>query len=606
MKLRFVWLCLFVSICALAQKGERPAPPSPENHVGPAIVADGGHVFLTGKLGDISRRTPESFLADLLAPFSRSGQVSLAATRTKVDDLGLQHVKFQQYINDLPVVGAEMILHSDDEGNVYAVNGVFADDASVASRAGMSGKAAFELAISRFSVRGAEVKGTPELTYVMDSEGKAFLAWSTMVSYRNSEGPQLDRFFVDAKDASKVVRHPQHFYAKNRRSYDGNNSTSLPGSLRRTEGQGSVGDAAVDAAHDNAGITYDFYKNTFGRDSYNGYGATLTSTAHHDYNLNNAYWNGSQMIYGDGDGSQFSYLSGSLDVVAHELTHAVTGSESNLTYQGESGALNESLSDVLGVSATVYYQGGINSGTWLLGEDVYTPGTPGDALRYMNDPSRGNQPDYYPERYTGSQDNGGVHINSGISNLAFYLLVQGGTHPRGKTNVNVPAIGISQAQAIYYRANTTYLTASSNFAAMRDATAQAASDLYGASSEDAVQKAWDAVGVPGGSGGGGGGGGSCVGTQYNGTLYSGNNAYQPNGTYYYNYGGGQAGYLQGPAGTDFDLYLQKWNGGGWSTVAQGTTSSSEESVNYNGSAGYYTWRIHAYSGSGSYVFCLDQ
>ncbi len=606
MKLRLLWLCLFVSVCATAQnvERERPVQPAASTIEGPAIVPNGRYVFMKGKLGDITSRTPEAFLADLLSPFSKSGNVSLVATRTRVDELGLQHVKFQQYINDLPVVGAEMVLHSDSFGAVYAVNGVFADDAALASRATLGSFNALDLALERSNIRNPKIEGKPELTYVLDQNGKAFLAWSAMVSYRDSQGPQLDRLFADASGSSNVVRHPQYHYAKNRRSYDGNNTTSLPGSLRRTEGQGSVGDAAVDAAHDNAGITYDFYKNTFNRDSYNGNGATMHSTAHHDYNLNNAYWTGSQMVYGDGDGSQFSYLSGSLDVVAHELTHAVTGSESNLTYQGESGALNESLSDVLGVSATIYYQGGINSGTWLLGEDVYTPGTPGDALRYMDDPARGNQPDYYPDRYTGSQDNGGVHINSGISNLAFYLLCQGGTHPRGKTNVSVPAIGVSQAQAIFYRANTTYLTASSNFQAMRNATAQAAADLYGSSSEDAVHKAWDAVGVPGG--GGGGGGGNCSGTQYNGSLsYTGAEAYQPNGTYYYNYGGSQKGYLQGPSGTDFDLYLLKWNGSGWSTVGQGTSPTSTESVNYSGTAGYYTWRIHSYSGSGSYVFCLD-
>lgn len=607
MKLRLVWLCLFVSICALAQnEGERPTRPSAANDHGPAVVANGQQIFMTGKLGTIVDRAPESFLGSLLQPFSRSGQVSVAATRTKVDELGLQHVKFQQYINNLPVVGAEIILHSDEKGDVYAVNGVFADDAGLASRATISGAAALELALERSNIRAPKVQGKPELTYVLANDGKAFLSWSAMVSYTNSEGPQLDRFFADATGAANVVRHPQHHYAKNRRSYDGNNTTSLPGSLRRTEGQGSVNDAAVDDAHDFAGVTYDFYYNTFGRDSYNGAGAVLTSTAHHDRNLNNAYWNGSQMIYGDGDGSQFSHLSGSLDVVAHELTHAVTSSESNLTYYGESGALNESLSDVLGVATSVYYTGGISSNTWLLGEEVYTPGTPGDALRYMNDPSRGQQPDYYPERYTGSEDNGGVHINSGISNLAFYLMVQGGTHPRGKTTVNVPAIGIAKAQAIYYRANTTYLTASSNFQAMRNATAQAAAELYDASTEDAVQKAWDAVGVPGGGGGGGGGGGTCTGTQYNGYLSWGGEAYQPNGSYYYNYGGSQQGYLQGPAGTDFDLYLKRWNGYGWSTVAQGTTPQSQESVSYSGSAGYYTWRVHSYTGSGSYVFCLDQ
>ena len=206
------------------------------------------------------------------------------------------------------------------------------------------------------------------------------------------------------------------------------------------------------------------------------------------------------------NGSSLDDLTKSFDVIAHELTHGVTDFESDLLYQKESGALNEALSDIFGVSADSYSRGGtIDASTWKLGEEVYTPGTSGDALRYMNDPDLdGYSKGYYPERLypgsctpSGNNDQCGVHGNSGIANLAYYLLVQGGTHPRGKTTVNVPAIGMIKAEQIFYRAQTTYLTSSSNFSAARTATTQAAADLYGQTEVDAVHDAWCAVGVPG-------------------------------------------------------------------------------------------------------------
>ncbi|MFL6291331.1 MAG: M4 family metallopeptidase [Thermoanaerobaculia bacterium] len=180
------------------------------------------------------------------------------------------------------------------------------------------------------------------------------------------------------------------------------------------------------AAHDYAGSTYDYYAARYGRDSLNNAGMTLISTVHYG-EVNNAGWTGSQMVYGDGDGSTFGPFSYGLDVVAHELTHGVTQYTSNLTYLGESGALNEAMSDIFGAATEAYFRG-LSSNTWKVGEDIYTPGTPGDALRYMNNPTLdGASRDYYPSRYTGSADNGGVHWNSGIANLAFYLIVQGGT-----------------------------------------------------------------------------------------------------------------------------------------------------------------------------------
>jgi vibriolysin len=206
------------------------------------------------------------------------------------------------------------------------------------------------------------------------------------------------------------------------------------------------------------------------------------------------------MVYGDGDGSQSSPLT-VLDVVGHELTHAVTDTSSELIYANESGALNEAMSDIFGASIEAYRDGAVSANTWKVGEECWTPGTAGDALRYMNDPAAAGDYDYYPTRYTGTSDNGGVHWNSGIANLAFKLMVTGGSHPRGKTSNVVTALdanattSIQKGAAIFYRANTVYLTPGSTFSEARGATAQAAADLYGSAAAATVNDAWTAVGV---------------------------------------------------------------------------------------------------------------
>jgi len=215
--------------------------------------------------------------------------------------------------------------------------------------------------------------------------------------------------------------------------------------------------------------------------------------------MNNAFFLpfSKQMVYGDGDGERFGPLGTATDVVAHELAHGLTNSESGLVYENESGALNEAWSDIFGAGAEAWRDGGVSDNTWKIGEDVYTPNQPGDALRYMNEPARGRSRDYYPDRYVGDLDHGGVHINSGIANLAYYLLAEGGRHPRNQTGVDVPGIGIEVAEQIFYRATTTYLTPQSNFEAARVATRQSALDLYDQATADAVDLAWCAVGVPG-------------------------------------------------------------------------------------------------------------
>ncbi|BAC12622.1 microbial metalloproteinase [Oceanobacillus iheyensis HTE831] len=247
--------------------------------------------------------------------------------------------------------------------------------------------------------------------------------------------------------------------------------------------------AAVDA-HANAQKTYDYFLDTFGRNSVDDNGQILISAVHVGDNWNNASWNGRQMSYGDGDGIRFHPLAGGLDVAAHEMSHGVIQHTANLIYRNESGALNESFADIFGAM--------VDRENWLMGEDIMADGTL--ALRSLEDPAvlieRRTQepyPDHWDRRYVGPLDNGGVHINSSINNKAAYLVAEGGEH----YDVVVEGVGRAATEQIYYRALDLYLTSTSDFSMMRQAAIQAATDLYGSNSlhVEAVEQAYNAVGV---------------------------------------------------------------------------------------------------------------
>ena len=210
------------------------------------------------------------------------------------------------------------------------------------------------------------------------------------------------------------------------------------------------------------------------------------------------------MIYGDGlpagltiGGQTVDFFSAALDIVAHELTHGVTEYTSNLIYRNESGALNEAFSDIMGTSVEFFYQPpgtGILQADYLVGEDVFRPG----GIRSMANPGAFGDPDHYSRRFTGPEDNGGVHINSGIANQAFYLAVEGGTNrTSGLAVQGVGAANREQIERVFYRAFTQMLPADATFAVARAATIQSARDQFGANSaaERAVTQAWTAVGV---------------------------------------------------------------------------------------------------------------
>ncbi|WP_088014283.1 M4 family metallopeptidase [Gottfriedia acidiceleris] len=260
--------------------------------------------------------------------------------------------------------------------------------------------------------------------------------------------------------------------------------------------------AAVSAIYNSDKVNR-YYQSVHKRNSLDNNGMTLVNTVHVGVKWNNAAWNGRQMVYGDGDGIKFSSLAGGLDVAGHEMTHGVVEHTADLIYKGESGAINESLADVLGNFAQITATGVTE---WELGEDITTPNIPGDGgLRSMSNPAAkttsympsGHYPDTYQGRYLGTDDNGGVHINSGINNKAAYLLTQGGTN----NGITIKGMGKLKAEKVYYRALTLYLTSSSGFKEMREAAIQAARDLYpdknGAPSAEtqAVMDAYTSVGV---------------------------------------------------------------------------------------------------------------
>nr|WP_257144048.1 M4 family metallopeptidase [Bacillus sp. AFS002410] len=270
-------------------------------------------------------------------------------------------------------------------------------------------------------------------------------------------------------------------------------------------------DPAAVSAQMNSDKVNKYYQTVHKRNSLDNKGMTLISTVHIGAKWNNAAWNGKQMLYGDGDGIVLGSLAGGLDVTGHEMTHGVISNTANLTYEGESGAINESLADIFGALAEMNAAGATSPSDWEMGEDIYTPTKDGDGgLRSLSNPKSkslssiyglkdNKYPDNYADRYLGTEDKGGVHINSSINNKAAYLIAEGGTH----NGITVTKLQRTVAEKIYYRALTMYLTPSSGFKEMREAAIQAARDLYPDSKTTglpstqtkAVMDAYDAVGV---------------------------------------------------------------------------------------------------------------
>ncbi|MDH2442994.1 M4 family metallopeptidase [Amnibacterium sp. CER49] len=284
--------------------------------------------------------------------------------------------------------------------------------------------------------------------------------------------------------------------AEDRRIYDGHSRETLPGTLVRREGWAPTSDVAVNEAYDGLGATWSLYEDVYGRNSIDGNGMPLLGTVHFGQDYDNAYWDGSQMVFGDGDGVLFNRFTIAVDVMGHELTHGVTGALVNLEYQGQSGALNESVSDVFGSLVKQRTLGQTaEQADWLIGAGLLASDIDGAALRSMkapgtayDDPQLGGR-DPQPATMSGyvrtSSDNGGVHTNSGIPNHAFYLAA-----------VALGGNAWEKAGHIWFSTiSSTTLSSTATFAQFAAVTAQQAAALYGATEQQAVADAWRQVGV---------------------------------------------------------------------------------------------------------------
>lgn len=480
--------------------------------------------FVSGKLSSRTVRSGSDAVAVLAENrdlFNMdSAQLELTAFDTIKDEHG-QAFKFRQTYKGVPVFGNELILHTDAAGKVTSVNGYYDPVVKIKGlkvKPSLTAAEALTAAKQALKVNDAASFDVQESQLVVYEAGEGDYHLVYLVSLSTLDGtPVYADVFVDAHDGAVVhtisklntisslapgtgvlddaktlntdllsglyylsdTTKPMFATGGKIDTYSANYGLSLPGTMMTNTDNVWSDKAAVDA-HYYAGLVYDYYYREHGRNSFDNNGATIKSTVHYSSNYNNAFWNGGQMVYGDGDGTNYLAFSGALDVVAHELTHAVTTKTAGLIYQDQSGALSESFSDVFGELIE-----NKPDNNWLVGEAIVTPGIAGDAMRSLANPEAYNHPDHMAEYLYTSADSGGVHTNSGIPNKAFYHFV------------TAPGMTQQKAGKVWYRALTQYLTSKSIFNDARNATRQAAIDLYGAGSAEvaAVVNAWESVGV---------------------------------------------------------------------------------------------------------------
>ncbi|CAM3975052.1 M4 family metallopeptidase [Mesobacillus zeae] len=465
------------------------------------------------------------------------------------DDLGMTHVRLQQTKNGVPVEDAEMVVHYNKDGAVETVNGSYNNEiaeSNMSTSPQLSAESALETAKKAVSAPEQMDYAPKTELVILPFENQHYLTYKVNLNFLG-ENPGNWFVFVDAKTGEVIDQynglmhtdqfkpatgsgigvkgdhrtlHISHknvagsnegstFYLQDNShenlegisTYDFKNqwrssTVQLPGELFAAKNASWKSDyerAGVDA-HYNSEKVYHYYKDQHGRNSIDGNGMPIVSTVHYGEDYNNAFWNGYQMTYGDGDGEFFIPLSAGLDVAAHEMTHGVTTHSAGLKYRFESGALNEAFSDIFGAL--------VDGDDWEMGEDIMAPdalASGRESLRSLSNPNkypvgasyvrygdgRGLYPKHMNEFYKLPLylDNGGVHINSSIINHAAYLT---GTQ-----------IGKEKLGKIYYRALTVYLTPDSNFSQARAALIQSAVDLFGENSTEvkATEDGLNGVGI---------------------------------------------------------------------------------------------------------------
>ncbi|MEZ4922955.1 MAG: M4 family metallopeptidase [Crocinitomicaceae bacterium] len=493
----------------------------------------------------------DDFQPWVIKNFQLRGNISFNLIGTEHDKLGHKHYRFQQLINGKAIEHSMWILHTQAD-KIYSMNGLLYPEIQTPTSASISEQTALNNAISHVSaniykwelaIEEEHLKretGDPSATYfpngelVLVSEGGTYQADSYRLAYKFNiyahQPVSRTYIYVDASTGEIIfedeVFHTADVPGTAQTAYSGTQTIttdSFSGQFRlRESGRGNgvntydmntgtnygsavdftdtdnnwnninadMDEYATDA-HWGAEMTYDYYWLIHGRNSIDANGFALNSYVHYDNNYANAFWDGQRMTYGDGNGS-WSPLT-AIDIAGHEITHGLTTFTADLNYSAESGALNESFSDIFGTCIEHYGLPG--NWDWLIGEDI------GTALRSMSNPNSVGDPDtYFGNNWaslTGG-DNGGVHTNSSVQNYWFYLMVVGGSGTNDNSDAyNVTGIDWTDASAIAFRNLTVYLTPTSQFADARFYSIQSAVDLFGGCTPqvETTTNAWYAVGV---------------------------------------------------------------------------------------------------------------
>lgn len=448
---------------------------------------------------------------------------------------GRTQTRYQQMVGSAAVLGGQLTVLADKSGRTTAVTGAYFPGLRAKNAAKVSASAARGVASNRIGAGGtwsSRLRIDPadghlfhqvvnqrfdhRWVHWIDAGSGAVRKQYDAVAHGDGIGVKGDTKTID------TIRSGGTFLLQSadgrQKTYDAQNKTNvLPGVqmtdaddhwvLNRNITRSPAQAPGVDA-HFYGAVVDDFYGDTFGRNSIDDNGLTIVSSVHVQNRFCNAFWNGQQMAYGDGDGRTCLPLSGGLDVVSHELTHGVTQYTSDLIYENESGALNEAFSDMMGNTAEFYAAAhGLDPAAtpdWLIGEDIFTGPDAAPGFRNMGDPREDADPDHYSELVITSEDNGGVHTNSGIPNHAYYLAVNGGKNAgcdnvgsdghqhTADCDVTVSALGLATAAQVFY-AGFTGLPEYANMCDARNATVAVAGTAAASTSD-----AWAAVGVKSG------------------------------------------------------------------------------------------------------------
>ena len=579
---------------------------------------------------------------------------NLEVRRVEEDaELGLRHVRVQQTLNGVPVVHGEAIVHLFSDGSLRGLTDNLLDGVQVDTTPLVDEGDAIERAVGA-SIGWDTLTDDPETSlWVLRLDGVDHLAWKVQLRrIDGSEHTSMPLLWVDAH-TGEVLRSYDNLHTAagtGKTNYYGTVDIKITkptsdtnfyledparaiGTFTMNGGYSTAAyvydaDKVFDAtsqksaveAHYAAAEVWDYYLYTHNWDglddaggpgyvgSVTGTGTVISMFVNYGRRYANAFWDGSAMYFGDGDGTSLSALT-TIDITGHEMTHGVTSYTAGFTYYGEPGALDEAYADIMGAMVERSALGE-SADTWMIGEDCYTPSTAGDAVRYMDDPGAdGFTTSHYDDMYTGFEDSGGVHINAGVVNLAYYLLSEGGNHPDyGGTAMT--GIGADDAADIAFRALKRYLTSGSDFMDARNAWLDSAQDLYGAMSPqyEAVMDAWALVGVGDGSSVS-----TCSGYDYtfSGVLPHSSGAtyrFYPNSKgYTTTVKGTHEAALEGTTSANFDIFLQKYNTSTakWDTVEKSkTASSSSEALSYIGAKGSYRLYVKSATSTGSFTACL--